>query len=112
VSEGFIGTKRGRNETIREALRDLRDDEPIAFLCECRNERCYQTVWLTGPAYDRARSHPEWLALVRGHLAPKDAAKAVTSSAGAAPPHERAGRTSGEANDQRGSRWQMQRPSS
>ena len=88
--------KRQVNEVIREALRDFRDDEPIAFFCECGNERCHQAVWLTGPAYDRARAAPEWLALVPGHLAVDDHAKAVVFSAGAAPEHERIGRVNVE----------------
>jgi hypothetical protein len=100
VSEEFIiVTKRQVNDVIREALRDFRDDEPLAFFCECCDERCSQVVWLTGPAYDQARAAPAWLALVPGHLAADDRAKAVVSSAGAALEHERTGRVNVGADD-------------
>jgi hypothetical protein len=84
VTDGLIGRKRQINDVIREALDHFREDEPIAFLCECRNESCCQTVWLTAPAYDQARVEPEWLALVPGHLATEDRADAVVSSTTAA----------------------------
>ena len=95
----IIVTKRQVNDVIREALHDFRDDEPIAFFCECGDERCYQVVWLTGPGYDQARAAPEWLALVPGHLAADDRAKAVVSSAGAALEDERAVRVTVGADD-------------
>jgi hypothetical protein len=100
VSEELIVvTKRQVNDVIREALRDFRDDEPLAFFCECRDGRCSQVVWLTGPAYDQARAAPAWLALVPGHLAADDGAKAVVSSAGAALEHDRTGRVNVGADD-------------
>jgi hypothetical protein len=98
-SEGFTGTKRQVNEVIREALHHFPDDEPIAFFCECGNERCCLAIWLTGPAYDQARAEPEWLALVPGHLATEDRAKAVVTSAGAPLRHERTGRLIVGANE-------------
>ena len=99
LSEELIVTKRQVNEVIREALRDFRDDELIAFFCECRNERCFQAVWLTGRAYDQARAAPEWVALVRGHRAADGLASALLSSAAATAKHERTDRITLGAND-------------
>lgn len=62
--------KREVNEIMRDGLRARGDPEPIAFFCECRDARCYQAVWLTGPAYDEARADPGWFALVAGHDIP------------------------------------------
>jgi hypothetical protein len=99
VTDGLIGRKRQNNDVIREALDHFREDEPIAFFCECRNGSCCQTVWLTAPAYDQARAEPEWLALVPGHLAIEDRADAVVSSTAAALTHERNVRITVEASD-------------
>ena len=74
-------------------------DEPIAFFCECGDQRCYRAVWLTGPAYDQARAAPEWLALVPGHLAVEERAKAVVYSAAAPATRERGGRIIVGVND-------------
>jgi len=57
------------NDLMRAGLRRRGDSELIAFFCECRNASCYQAVWLTGSAYDEARSNPGWAALVPGHEA-------------------------------------------
>lgn len=59
--------KREVNEIMRAGLRVREDSELIAFFCECRDARCYQAVWLTGLAYDKARADPGWFALVAGH---------------------------------------------
>ena len=99
MSEEVTVTKRQVNEVIREALRDFPDAELIAFFCECGKERCYQTVWLTGPAYDEARAAPEWLALVHGHRAAEDLASALVSSAATTSKREYSGRTIVGAND-------------
>ena len=99
MSEGLIVTKRQVNEVIREALGHFRHDEPIAFFCECGNERCYKAVWLSGRAYDHARAVPEWLPLVRGHRAAEDRAKAIVSSAGAAHTQKLSGRMAVVPND-------------
>jgi hypothetical protein len=56
------------NDAMWESLGQGGYSEPIAFFCECADERCYQAVWLTGEDYARARAEPHWSALHEGHV--------------------------------------------
>lgn len=70
MNDEFTGTKRQVNELMRDGLRARGAGELIGFVCECADDSCYQAVWLTGHAYDRARSDPGWIALSPGHARP------------------------------------------
>jgi len=60
--------RRRMNELMRgDGLRRRDEVEAIAFFCECGRADCYRAVWLSGREYDRARTSPEWVALVDGH---------------------------------------------
>jgi hypothetical protein len=45
-------------------------DEPSPFFCECADDRCYVTVWLTPDRYDELVADGK-LVLASGHDAPE-----------------------------------------
>jgi hypothetical protein len=58
---------RRANDEIAAAARDLDQDEPTPFLCECVAERCTQVVMLTLEEYEDVRSDAARHVIVPGH---------------------------------------------
>jgi hypothetical protein len=61
--------KRCVNELIHErsALENVREAEPVAFVCECSSPACFQTVWLAASDYETSRLDDEWVVLGARH---------------------------------------------
>lgn len=59
------------NDRVRE-LSFSQSDEPIAFFCECGEEGCYRSVWLTPDEFDRSRALEE--PVVAEHVSAKHVA--------------------------------------
>ena len=58
---------RDANERIAEEAREVDLKEPIPFLCECSDTRCFARVFLMLGEYEEARSDPERYLTVAGH---------------------------------------------
>jgi hypothetical protein len=58
---------RHANERIAEKARELELEEPIPFLCECSDRRCFDRLFLDLAEYEEARSDPERYLTVAGH---------------------------------------------
>lgn len=58
---------RNANERIAEEARGAHLEEPIPFLCECSDRRCFARVFLMLGDYEEARSDPERYLTVVGH---------------------------------------------
>jgi hypothetical protein len=51
---------RALNQRTRETM-PPGSDEPGAFFCECIDDHCYVTVWLTADRYDALVSRQEFI---------------------------------------------------
>jgi hypothetical protein len=69
----------GRNEAlfreVNERVEQLNESfdasgEPMALLCECGDERCFEKIEVTREEYERVRSDPRLFVFVAGHEAP------------------------------------------
>ena len=58
---------RRANNLMCESLEAGGRADPVGFFCECGDADCFEQVWLTPEAYDRARANPAWSALAAGH---------------------------------------------
>lgn len=55
------------NDLVWESLDNGGRPEPIAFFCECGDDGCYRSVWLTAAEYEARRADPRWNALAPQH---------------------------------------------
>lgn len=67
-----------RNETlfreVNERVREVSPDEEgehVGFLCECGEEECTETVFLSVPEYEGVRSERTHFVLTPGHEIPE-----------------------------------------
>ena len=58
---------RDANERIAEKALELDLVQPIPFLCECGDRRCFARLFLRLAEYEEARSDPERYMTVAGH---------------------------------------------
>jgi hypothetical protein len=56
---------RAGNESIDKAVGGKLEQAP--YLCECGEERCFETVLLTAAQYEAVRAHPARFFVVPGH---------------------------------------------
>jgi hypothetical protein len=60
--------KRQVNDQIFQSLGGEAGPEPIAFVCECSTERCFDAVWLTADEFESGRDgHEGWAILAPSH---------------------------------------------
>jgi hypothetical protein len=58
---------REANEHIAEKARELELQQPIPFLCECSDKRCFAHLFLDLEEYEEARSDPRRYLTIPGH---------------------------------------------
>jgi hypothetical protein len=58
---------RDANDRIAEKARELGLEQPIPFLCECSDKRCFAHIRLMLPEYDDVRSDPQRYLTIPGH---------------------------------------------
>lgn len=60
---------RNANESVAAKARELEFglDQPLPFLCECSDPRCFAHVMLTIEEYEEARSDPRRYLTISGH---------------------------------------------
>lgn len=58
---------RDANERIAEKARELALDQPIPFLCECSDERCFGRLLLDPKEYEDVRSDAQRYLTIPGH---------------------------------------------
>jgi hypothetical protein len=58
---------REANERIAEKALELELQQPIPFLCECSNKRCFVHMLLTLEQYAEARADPQRYLIIAGH---------------------------------------------
>jgi hypothetical protein len=58
---------REANERIAEKARELELQQPIPFLCECSDKRCFAHVFLGLEQYADVRSDPQRYLIIAGH---------------------------------------------
>jgi hypothetical protein len=58
---------RNANERVAEKARELKMQDPIPFLCECSDKRCFVHIHLSLAEYEDARSDPTRYLTVSGH---------------------------------------------
>lgn len=58
---------RDANERIAEKALEFALEEPIPFLCECSDRRCFARLLLDLVEYEEARSDPERYLTLEGH---------------------------------------------
>lgn len=58
---------RDANERIAEKAHELELEQPIPFLCECSDKRCFTRLFLVFEEYEEARSDSERYLTVAGH---------------------------------------------
>jgi hypothetical protein len=58
---------RDANERIAEQALEFKLEQPIPFLCECSDRRCFARLFLMLGEYEDARSDPEQYLTVAGH---------------------------------------------
>ena len=58
---------REANEQIAEKARKLELQQPIPFLCECSDKRCFAHLFLTLEQYEEARAGPAFYMTIAGH---------------------------------------------
>jgi hypothetical protein len=58
---------RDANERIAEKALEFALEQPIPFLCECSDRRCFARLLLDLAEYEEARSDPERYLTVAGH---------------------------------------------
>jgi hypothetical protein len=56
---------RSGNESINSSVGGKMEQAP--YLCECGEERCFETVLLTSAEYEAVRAHPARFFVVLGH---------------------------------------------
>jgi hypothetical protein len=54
------------NERVRE-VRPEDDEDTLGFLCECGDEACTETVYLSVGTYEEVRSDPTMFIVAPGH---------------------------------------------
>jgi hypothetical protein len=60
---------REANERIAEKARELDLEQPIPFLCECSDKRCFAHIFLALERYEETRADPARYLTVTGHKA-------------------------------------------
>jgi hypothetical protein len=62
---------RNANERVVAKARELElaSDQPLPFLCECSDQRCFARILLTIEEYDEVRSDPQRYLTISGHEA-------------------------------------------
>jgi hypothetical protein len=58
---------REANERIAEKARELDLGQPIPFLCECSDKRCFAHIFLGLERYEETRADPRRYLTVTGH---------------------------------------------
>jgi len=59
---------RAANEQIAEKARELElQQQPIPFLCECSDKRCFAHLFLILEQYEEARAGPAFYVTIAGH---------------------------------------------
>jgi hypothetical protein len=58
---------REANESIGEAARDHRFDQPVPFICECADPACTTIINVELHEYERVRANPTWFFDAPGH---------------------------------------------
>jgi len=58
---------REANERIAEKARELDLGQPIPFLCECSDKRCFAHIFLDLGRYEEARADPGRYLTIAGH---------------------------------------------
>ena len=58
---------REANERIAETARELERQQPMPFLCDCSNKRCFMHMLLTLEQYGGARADPQRYLTIAGH---------------------------------------------
>jgi hypothetical protein len=58
---------REANERIAEKAHELELQQPIPFLCECSDKRCFAHLALTLEQYAEARTDPHHYVTLAGH---------------------------------------------
>jgi hypothetical protein len=58
---------REANERIAEKALELDLEQPIPFLCECSDRRCFARLFLGLAEYEEARADPERYLTIPGH---------------------------------------------
>ena len=58
---------REANEHITEKAHELELQQPIPFLCECSDKRCFAPILLTLEQYEEARTDPHRYLTIAGH---------------------------------------------
>ena len=60
---------RNANESVAAKARELEFDldQPLPFLCECSDTRCFAHIMLTIEEYEEARSGPQRYLTISGH---------------------------------------------
>ena len=58
---------REANERIAEKARELDLGQPIPFLCECSDKRCFAHIFLGLRRYEEARADPRRYLTIAGH---------------------------------------------
>jgi hypothetical protein len=68
---------RNANESVAAKARELEFelDQPLPFLCECSDTRCFAHILLTIEEYEEARSDAERYLTISGHEIGADARK-------------------------------------
>ena len=54
------------NERVRE-VRPEDGEDTLGFLCECGDEACTETIYLSAATYEEVRSDPTLFVVVPGH---------------------------------------------
>ena len=70
---------RDANESVAAKARELefKPDQPLPFLCECSDTRCFAHVMLTIEEYEEARSDPRLYLTIPGHAVDRAPARKV-----------------------------------
>ena len=58
---------REANESISDAARDYRFEEPVPFICECADPGCTAIINVELHEYERVRANPTWFLDATGH---------------------------------------------
>jgi hypothetical protein len=70
---------RNANERVAAKARELELalDQPLPFLCECSDQRCFARIVLTIQEYEEVRSDPLRYLTISGHEASGDVARKI-----------------------------------
>jgi hypothetical protein len=73
-TDGEMGI-RDRNDAIKATLKQLFQEAdnvslPVAFYCECSDQKCTERIELTIPDYEDIHQSPKWLVCLPHHNQP------------------------------------------